>query len=471
MKDFSFLFNRIEKGINTAQDNFLASYKSVLSLIIKLVLIIVVILIVYNNVEGDNFSEGIFYLLMGWYLVFPLTLFFPALGIGWYFANKMQNVPYVIEDGKAVPGPPGWFTSLPPGIVKIIVRGDTPLYFLMDFMNHKFEGDTSKVSTKPNRISSSGEVIDNETEYDVISGPAKMGDIIPFPKLFSGITIITDWFFIQIRFLWWLWKVLIYKWSGVIFTGIPDWQKVRTYKLEYLKLEEGKLVTKSSYSDQFRVMEFDIYVKVPAVETNDNVMLDVTLHLICRVFNPWLTAFRVPQSEGWYNRISGLLSGETRNYYRGVTYQETLSQKTALVDKIKPLGIRKNKEGAITKIGIEIVSASVYNQSVVDPELMGALSAVAKATANSSSRKIDADAEAYANTSISDTMSNPDARTVYEHEATIRAIKAAPRGAIITIDTTGGNNGNNDSTILKGILAETRKNAEAGRNTQPDKEV
>jgi hypothetical protein len=415
------------------------------------------------------------YLLAGWYLVLPLSIFIPMLVAGFIFANKLQNTPYRLnEKGEAVPGPSGLFTSLPPGIVKIIVRGDTPLYFLMDYLNHLFQKDNPNIKSP-----TSEQMHRPEDEFNVVTGGVStISDIIPFPKIFTGITMITDFLFIQIRILWWIWKVLIYKWSGVIFTGIPEWQTVRTYKLEYLKLKDGHLVNKSTYSDQFRVMKFDIYVQVPSVETRDNVKLEVIIHLVCRVRNPWLTAFGVPQSEGWYNRVSGVLSSVVRDYYKSTTYPKTLekedtlkltvalmalgkySDDTAAVDRVKVDNVMNTGLGTpIADIGMEVISAAIYNQSVADPELMKALGATAIATANATARKTEADAEAYANEKISSTMKDDkNAQTVYEKEATIRTVQAAPKGSIVTIDTTKGHG----DTLLKAILSELKNKNEDG---------
>ncbi len=442
-----------------------------------------------NWFKDLTITQEIVYLVIGWYIVLPLVIFLPTLFGGFYFAGKMKNTPYVKDkEGNAIPGPSGLFTSLPPGIVKIIVRGDTPIYFLMDFLGHMFrkfkEEKTNDLEDDSDRP---------ESDYQVVTGTtSRIRDILPFPRIFFGTGIVSDWFLFHIRILWWIWKVLIYKWSGLIFTGIPDWQTVRTYKLEYLKLKDGQLVTQSTYSDQFRVMKFDVYVKVPAVETKDNVKLEITIHLVCRVVNPWLTAFGVPQSEGWYNRISGILSSVVRDFYRKTEYQQTLSDTSRLTISMKSLGEinpTNKKKGTepeevkeetepeevkeetkeetkidigtpIADIGIEIISAAIYNQSIVSEDLAKSLSAIAVATADAKARSIGADAEAYANAKISSTMKDPNAQTVYDKEATIRTIKAAPKGAIVTIDTTGNNKNNEDSTILKGILSELRTKKE-----------
>lgn len=401
-----------------------------------------------------EYFEVVKEVILGWYIYLPLTIYSIFAVFGLLFSSYLQNRPYVMdENGVATPNNFGVFTSLSPGQVKIIERGDTPVKFLMSFGGHSFQGGPY------------GDLSEEENYKIETKGKGGVMEVLPIPKFFKFGS--NNWFFslfdimfVTHRYLWWICKVIIYIPNGMIFTGIPPWQKVRIYKLEYLKLEKGQLVTRSNYSDHFRAMPFDVYIKVPSVETNDNVVLEVTFHLICKVVNPWKTAYKVTKDEGWYNRINGLLAGQVRDYYREKTYDQTLSGKTDLIEKIvgKTKDNTTEMKSQLNLIGIEIDKISVYDQSVLDKELMKSLGAVAIAKANATARGIEAEAEADAIKKIVEQVvhGGEQGNLVYRQESTIRAIEAAPEGALISINTTP-NSSEEDGAVKKGILVETRK--------------
>ncbi len=375
---------------------------------------------------------------MGWYVSFPLTIIVLWTLYAMAFAPKMQGKPYKKIDGKAVPGKAGLYTLFEPGIIKVIVKGDTLVDILM-----RFPGRGFRKEIEGNLPPEDGYEIVEMKDRNILS-------LIHFPS-----PSLWDILIGPTRYFWWLSKVTVFKTNGRLFNGVPPWREVRTYELDYLKVEEGKLVTSVTRSNQFRALPFDVYIEVPDVETSDPIELRVVVYMIARVFNPWLAAFGPPPGESWYSRMSGLVSTVTTKFYRENSYQGVLKSVDGLIASIEELGHTKfrNKdtkdlesERHFFNVGVEITYVSVFRQNPTDPKLVAALNAKAEATALA-----DATRE------ITSAIEDDTGRLVYNREATIRTVKSAPEGAIVTIDTTGKAGGGDNDAVIKGILSELKK--------------
>jgi len=384
--------------------------------------------------------------IIGWYFWIPITLYSILTVFGVLFSSLLQNKPFIVgKNGVSIPSNFGIFSPLSPGHAKIKERGETPVGFLMNYGKHTYSGGPY------------GDLSDSINFKVTLGDGSTLMNVLPIPKPFLYFSQnkwfgIFDILLITHRYMWWFCKFIIYKLNGMIFAGIQPWQTIRIYKLEYLKLENGILVSKSNYSDHFRVMPFDVFVKIQSVETKDNVVLEVVFHLICQVDNPYLTAYEIPKNESWYNRISGLLAGKARDYYRVKDYHETLFGKTDLTNSIE-----EEMKVELPKIGMKATKITVFDQTVADENLMKALGAVAIAKAKSTARVVEAEGESKGLHLITKEVKEGgrQGELVYNKESTIRAISAAPQGALVSINTAKDSK-EEDDAVRKGILVETR---------------
>ncbi|MCB9811014.1 MAG: hypothetical protein H6779_04710 [Candidatus Nomurabacteria bacterium] len=418
--------------------------------------------------------EWIIEFLIIWYIKLPIYVIGGITVLAMIFAPYLKAEPYTKgEDGRIIPNEKkGWYIGFTPGLAVILVKDDRPVMFIMNYQGHTLGVPKEDVSDLPDTLKAGKEYnVIPEDNYGITS-------IFPLPKW--DIYMIP---FFTVRYLWWLSKVIVFKTNSMIFAGPPPWRAPRIYKLDYLKLEKGEIVQSSGYSNHLRVMPFDVFVIVPIVETRDNVKMKVTIHIIAKVTNPWLAAFAVSPGESWYTRISSLTQGIARNFYMSKTYQETLmsEHKTELSDALIALGDQeklkeslargaeslnfKSESGVpiLREIGMYLEYAAIYDQDILDPKLAEALSAVAKAEADAKSRTTQAEAEAEATKRITEAIKTEEGKMVYQRESTIRTVQAAPEGAIVSINTSGKDNKDEEAdTIRKAILLETKNRNKSG---------
>lgn len=429
-----------------------------------------IFLVDYFNLLGGEDTDisiagWIVNVAVGWYIIMPITLFILLFGGGFSFASHLQDTPYTKDEkGKVKQGQSGFFSKLSPGIVKISHRGGTPVAIHMHHEGWKYQGNEKKVDGV-NEIDKVEKIaVDEEHFFNIVKDENwSLSTVIPRPKF----NLVYDLPFITYRYMWWWWKMAVFKTTGMLFTGIPHWQTLRDYPLQYMKIEAGTPTLKSNYSTEIRVRNFDTYFEVPSVETSNNVELIITVHLILKSVNPWLTAYGVSQNESWYNRILGVVTSQVRDYYRVLRYDETLKDKTGLITTIK-----EKAKDPLNLIGIKISNAYVYNQAIVSEKLKAALAKVAEAMADAQSRGIEAEAEAAALKVIVEEVQKDKtgsiARYVYEKEAGIRLVGDLPSGSIVNIGMSGGSQSENE--VQSPLLALILKELKSGKKSTKDVE-
>ena len=204
-----------------------------------------------------------------------------------------------------------FFTSLPPGVVKIIERDKRFMRCIMKFDNHTFAGENpiAGFSTK-------------EHEYWEVVNAKENGleDFHPIPD--RGFR---SW----INPLWW-WARYVYDITGLVFTGVAPYQTVKPYKLSRLRKvlnNDGSFSFKpiTDYSDHYRVADVQIFVEVPNADTQDKVPVTVQKAAVVRVTNPYLTAYG---TDDWSVRFFTAYADAINSFTRARPLDEVLSIKS-----------------------------------------------------------------------------------------------------------------------------------------------
>lgn len=328
----------------------------------------------------------------------------------------------------------GFFTQLAPGQVKVIVRGKRFIRCTMKLDNHTFRGETSN------------DIERNQQEYwDVIKTPNGYVDFHPTPD--RGMI---SW----INPLWW-WGRYVYSIAGAVFTGIPPFQNVRTYKLSRLQKilnPDGSFSfePKTDYSDHYRAADTQLFVEVPDADTADKIPVTVKKAITGRVTNAYSTAYST--DENWTTRFFTTVADGVNRYTRSRPLDDVLSIAKggdtgafgkAMVEQLN----HTPKEGAdadgrptVSNFGLLISEAAVLDISITDPITRKRFEdeAVSEVDARARENRGRGEANAVELLITAATAKGEEGLQVYETEARVRLAEATGiSGGTVILDAGG----------------------------------
>lgn len=384
-------------------------------------------------------------MVIGFYFLMPIGFLLPLFLFGLFVNESFLNVPYETNDAnEIVEGRPGYFTRLEPGEIKILERAGKFQECLMDKSDHTFKGQI-----RPDL---------EETDYeywDIVLANGH-GDFHPIPlprlTLFSA-------FFPTYRYLWWVWQRFVYHFKGYVFTGLPQFQTVRTYLIEYfrkkLDTKEFALDHFKNRSDRFEGNEFDFFVPVPSADTADKVPVKVTVAFRLRCINPKRAAYNTDPT-GWTTRVLTLTAATVNDTTRGQKLTDVIAGTgTQINDAL--LGLADE----FALFGFMISKVSIPDRSVVDEGLLSetqkrlAAAAFAQAAAEATRITGKANADVIKMQAKAITAGGTAAELSARLDAQVRTVQAAGDRAIVNVNTAGGSA--SDDATLPAILKELRE--------------
>lgn len=297
-----------------------------------------------------------------------------------------------------------------------------------------------------------------ETDYeywDIVLANGH-GDFHPIPlprlTLFSA-------FFPTYRYLWWVWQRFVYHFKGYVFTGLPQFQTVRTYLIEYfrkkLDTKEFALDHFKNRSDRFEGNEFDFFVPVPSADTADKVPVKVTVAFRLRCINPKRAAYNTDPT-GWTTRVLTLTAATVNDTTRGQKLTDVIAGTgTQINDAL--LGLADE----FALFGFMISKVSIPDRSVVDEGLLSetqkrlAAAAFAQAAAEATRITGKANADVIKMQAKAITAGGTAAELSARLDAQVRTVQAAGDRAIVNVNTAGGSA--SDDATLPAILKELRE--------------
>jgi regulator of protease activity HflC (stomatin/prohibitin superfamily) len=325
-----------------------------------------------------------------------------------------------------------FFTFLDPGYIKAIIRGEGEgrfIRFLMRYNERSFKGNTSEgvvdwTKEEKEEAEKNGQELkkcdrlpikrNSRNYWEVITTPSGDNDSHPIPyNIRVGLFDLT----------WW-WSRAIYKISGAIFTGIPPYQTVKTYKLDQFKKaindeagREGEFVFVRwfDYSDQLRASEFQFFVEIPSADTIDLVKVKTQFAVTVQVENPYRTYYDA--GTDWASRLFTAIVQEVSAEIRGLSYKEVIgagaldikTSKNLLCVPIlklneKGTGDLRSAKFSIAEIGLFIKEAELINADVTDTKLADKLADVAVAKADKEATIIRSEGDAQGVLNISEAV-------------------------------------------------------------------
>ncbi len=348
----------------------------------------------------------------------------PFYGVKGYFVNKPNNLQ---KSGFHL------FTKVEPGQIKIVERGGEPVRMIMNVAGKRY----ARVGTRK-----------DPSYWELVSGAMEhpTADI------------------------WWpirWWAVLVYRWTGLVFTDIYPFQKVREYELERTSnrreengtRELGKsnivLHVKTDLSDHFRARQFLFPMHITGAEVKGNVSLDIIGVAEMEVCNPHKAAYG---TDRWDHAMINLVTDKITETAKARGLDEVLSS-------VKPEDARLLSD-AVERIaddeiicGIKIGKFRLLESNpVVDDEDRKKLQAGALEEQRAKGTRIDGEARADAIRALNEANSagGDHAVATMEAEALVRAAEAAGKNGGSVILTPSGGRSGSDPTQLA-ILAELKK--------------
>ncbi len=335
-------------------------------------------------------------------------------------------------------GPSGFhlFTRLAPGEVKIIERGSKLVRMISDTADKKFarKGDRNSPEF--------WEFVDSDSPEDPIEE-------------------------IWLPLRWW--ARMVYDQTGLVFTGIYPFQKVREYKLERTALKRTEdrgaahesdsnlvLTIKEDWSDHLRTRLFVFPMHIAAAETQGNVPLDIIGVAEMIVTNPYKAAYGIDR---WDQAIINLVTNKINEQTRQLTLDEALTANNAeIAQRISNsvVGLRTDTQN----YGIDILVFPILEiNPVLDEAGKRAIQAGAIAIQTAKATRIDGEARADALTKINqaNVAGGEHALETMQAEAFVRAATEAGKGGgTIILSSPQGGRAAGDP-INKAILSELQK--------------
>jgi regulator of protease activity HflC (stomatin/prohibitin superfamily) len=351
---------------------------------------------------------------------------------------------FVNKPGEATKSGFHLFTKLEPGQVKAIVRGDKLVRMITNTAGKRF----ARKSKDPNTEYDSAdywELIDGKTEN-------------PVADVWEPIRG---------------WAQYVYEKTGLVFTGIYPFQRVREYTLERTKVNRSEvgreqatgksnlvLEVDTDISDHYRTREFLFPMHITGAESKDKIPLDIIGVAEMEVVNAYKAAFG---TDRWDQKMINLVTDAINAKTKTLSLDEVLTADSggaALAIQQAATGITED-----TKVcGIEIKGFKILEiNPVLDPEGLKAIQAEAIALQKAKATRIDGKARADALSEINKANAAGGEHSIatMEAEALVRAAEAAGRNGSVFL-MPGGNRGGADPTQAA-ILAELKKLNERSR--------
>lgn len=323
------------------------------------------------------------------------------------------------------------FTSISPGQVKIVERGEKPIRMIMNTAGKRFA-----------RIGST-----NDPDYwELIAGESED----PTADIWSPLR-------------WW--SQIIYRKTGLVFTGMYPFQKVREYELErttIVRNEDNRqsasnllLNVKKDISDHFRVRQFLFPVHITAAETKDKIPLDIIGTAELEVTNPHKAAFG---TDRWDHAMINLITDAITAQVKKMGLDHALTAGNSADARMISAAVEGITEDKV-ECGIQIVAFRILEiNPVLDAEGLKAIQAEAIALQKAKATRIDGGARADALKAVNEAnkVGGNAAIATMNAEALVRAAEAAGKngGSVILMPGSGRNDV--DPTQVA-ILAELKK--------------
>ena len=445
--------------------------------------------LVLSHIETPTISYALLGLVTLPQLVFYGILFALVLkpNVVRYFTNNPnRNRPPGVSEFTDDPGlsyPPsikGCFTNLLSGHGKWIWSGGKPIRAIINYAGYMLLGNRHDNDLQYHNRAY-WEVVPSRWTDSIGIQHEGFSHPIPFPVKDATFfwVLYSPW-----SILWWLWKLWMYKWNGVVFTGISPWRYVLVYPLEHYRQAtiKGRITAQRrfNYTDFFSLAPFQIIFTVSDVNTNDKVPLRVLVSLICRIFNLHLAAFDVEPKGDWFKRVITALTSAVTRKVSILTYGEVVARteatKNLLADNVRLIGTRppwtveelgvwdyvqenitptlkrkKKLEGPVCAFGVMVEpnGVEILDVSASDPETEKKLGGLAQAEveAQSIERRGQAEAnvvvmkgkaQADVITQIGEAVKNsPGGQTTQQIDGIVRAVEAAQPGTIIQLHSSG----------------------------------
>ncbi len=408
--------------------------------------------------------------------ILPLLVILTLFGVAPFVAKTLSNIPFYEvrdKDGnpKVIPGHAGFFTTLQPGQVKIIERGERfvkcimrwPGYTFAYIKDPKIKKEEDKWAVKPSTNTQKKE--EDKSEVDDTGDKAR--DAYPVPKVSEGMK--SWWLIPKIPFLpqiilWRLWKQYMYRFFGYVFTGIPPFQTVRTYPIEYFEegtSSDGQYVLKrrSNRSDHYRVAVFYYPFPMDSADTANMIPAELAVGLTTQTVNPYSLAYKTDKA--WASRYVSIARSVVNDQTRVRAIEEIVGSsgskdvKEELSEIYKD--IKESIEKEIKDFGLKLLSVNTPSRKTADPAAIKQLGAPGFAAAAGKARVIEAEKEAEALALVAAAINNAGASgdLAAQIEGRIRTVSSAGDRAIVSIGDGGAKN--ETDRMLKAILAELRK--------------
>ncbi len=353
-------------------------------------------------------------------LLFPFLLLLAAP----LYARSLANKPGVNHKSGI-----HFFTYPEEGKVKIIVRGEVVVRMVMLYAGHTFKRELSTQDKE-------------HWEIQTVAG-----------KMESPLA--------GINFLIYPWAMYVFWATGLVFTGIYPYQRVREERLERTKIHRDeslgsdnlRLDVSEDYSDHLRVREFLYPIRIARADTRDNVPVNVLMVIKAQVTNPHKAAYGVDR---WDQQLVNITTNAVTNFTRtrnldAVLTAKDTSEATALNEAVK--GIDEDvKDYGFNITGVEIIDISP-NLSEEDKSKLHA-EALARPVAEATRIDGKARADNLRELNEANKVGGKYAIETMRTEALVRAARGVPVGSTVLLSA---GEKQSDSDISAATLAELKK--------------
>lgn len=337
----------------------------------------------------------------------------------------------------------GFFTFLQPGRVKMIERGDSFVRAIMDWDERVFQGELANDLTP-----------DQWKYWEVVETPRGARDSHPIPFPMPKISDEDHphveyeerrwllWLiYAPLSILFWLWKRWIYFVTGGVFTGIPPYQTVRTYRMErfkILQLEDGetRLDRVLDYSDHYRVAQFQFPTAVPRADSQNMIQVSWKLNQIAHVVNPFMVAYNT--DDDWWARFFASIANAVTTVSRRRPADRLVA--SAEGDDAAALATEVGNEmrAAVEDFGIRLDRTEIIDISFTDDAIRAKLGDVAVARVDRQAAEERAKGHAATLREQAQVLHDlPEAVIIAENEKFVRTAQAAGNKAIINLGGDG----------------------------------
>ena len=288
----------------------------------------------------------------------------------------------------------GFFTEIEDGQAKVIVKGQKFVRAIMEAPGLSFRGEHEWLSRR------------NEAYYDVIPTPEGGRDTDPAATydLFS-LKALTGPYWFSI----WLWQRLTFRWFGLVYVGLWPFRKLRIYPIEYFdeaKTSKGEfnLKRRLNYSDHYRVFDFQFFIPIDSVDTQDTIPVSMIISQIMRVTNLYRVAFK--SDNNWTARLFARIPSVVNEIVNTLKAEDVVSKNTngihlttRLRNAIKKLTkVDENGKplGPLSEMGLGYAedSLTIPDRSFKNPEDEKLLGEPARAQARMRAQQLDAKGQA-----------------------------------------------------------------------------